>query len=124
MGTLSIVRPEDSWSLLRPAMVLFVRLIANGAYRTIISIGETFENEAKDLDWTVFRIAGIPGGSDNESWARDREDGKSFVGWIGGKGHTYSQKRSALARWLVDAAEGGLQDWVREMPAVSKLSGS
>ncbi|KAJ4256139.1 hypothetical protein NW762_009215 [Fusarium torreyae] len=124
MGTLSIVRPEDSWSILRPTMVMLVRLIANGAYRTIISIGETFENEAKDLDWTIFRIAGIPGESDNESWARDREDGKTFVGWIGGKGHTYSQKRSALARWLVDAVEGGLQDWVRKMPAVSKLSGS
>ncbi|PTD13128.1 hypothetical protein FCULG_00002742 [Fusarium culmorum] len=119
MGTLSIVRPEDSWSILRPTMVMFVRLLASGAYRTIIGIGETFENEAKDLDWTIFRIAGIPGESDNESWARDREDGKTFVGWIGEKGHTYSQKRAALSRWLVNAVEGGLQDWVLYQPGGS-----
>lgn len=124
MGTLSIVDPEDSWSLLRPAMVFLLRIIAGKAYRTIINIGETFENDAKDLDWTIYRIAAIPGESDNESWARDREDGKAFVGWIGEKGHTYSQKRGALARWLVDAVEGGLPDWVRKMPAVSKLAGS
>ncbi|KIL85201.1 hypothetical protein FAVG1_11630 [Fusarium avenaceum] len=124
MGTISIVDPEDSWSLIRPAMVLLVRTLAGKAYRTIISVGETFENEAKDLDWTIYRIAAIPGQSDNENWARDREDGKAYVGWIGEKGHTFSQKRGALARWLADAVEGGLPDWVRKMPAVSKLAGS
>ncbi|SPJ91927.1 uncharacterized protein FTOL_13581 [Fusarium torulosum] len=124
MGTISIVDPKDSWSLLRPAMVFLLRMIAGKAYRTIINVGEAFENDAKDLDWTIYRIAGIPGQSDNESWARDREDGKAFVGWIGETGHMYSQKRGALARWLVDAVEGGLPDWVRKMPAVSKRAGS
>ncbi|KAH7261628.1 hypothetical protein BKA59DRAFT_550099 [Fusarium tricinctum] len=124
MGTISIVESEDSWSLMRPAMVFLVRTLAGKAYHTIINVGETFENDAKDLDWTIYRIAGIPGQSDNESWARDREDGKVFVGWIGETGHTYSQKRGALARWLVDAVEGGLPDWLRKMPVVSKLAGS
>ncbi|KAF4344232.1 hypothetical protein FBEOM_1826 [Fusarium beomiforme] len=124
MGTLSIYQPEDSWTVIRPAIVLLVRAVAGNAYRTIIKIGQVFETNAKDLDWTVYRIAGIPGGSDKESWKKDREDGKAFVGYVGQKGHTYSQTRAALARWLVDAAEDGLQDWVRKMPAVSKLAGS
>ncbi|KAF4454375.1 hypothetical protein F53441_3092 [Fusarium austroafricanum] len=124
MGTPSIGRPEDSWTFTRPAIVLLVRIVASNAYRAIVSIGETFDNEAKDLDWTVFRIAMIPGESDNESWANDREDGKAFVGYIGQKGHTWSQKRGALARWLVDAVEGGLKDWVQKMPRVSKFAGS
>ncbi|KAI8682319.1 NAD(P)-bd-dom domain-containing protein [Fusarium sp. Ph1] len=96
MGTLSIVRPEDSRSLLRYGIVTF----------------------------TIFRIAGIPGESDHESWKRDREDGKAFVGWVAETGWTMSQKRGALARWLVDAVEGGLTDWIGKMPAVSKLAGS
>ncbi|KAM5346151.1 hypothetical protein ACJ41O_009156 [Fusarium nematophilum] len=124
MGTLSITQPNDSWSLLRSAVVLLVRTVAGGAYRTIIGIGEVFEKDGGDLDWTVYRIAGIPGGSDKESWERDREDGKAFVGWVAEKGWTMSQRRGALARWLVDAVEGGLQEWVRKMPAVSRLQGS
>jgi hypothetical protein len=124
MGTLSLSQPEDSWTFIRPAMVLMVRTIASNAYRTIIQTGQVFENDAKDIDWTIYRIAAIPGGSDKESWANDRQDGKAFVGYCGQKGHTYSQRRGALAKWLVDAAEDGLQDWVRKMPAVSKLAGS
>jgi hypothetical protein len=124
MGTPSIVLPQDSWSLLRSAGVLLVRVAASWVYRTIIGIGEVFEKDGGDLDWTVFRIGGIPGGSDKESWERDREDGKAFVGWVAEKGWTMSQRRGALARWLVDAVEGGLQEWVRKMPAVSRLQGS
>ncbi|RSL55388.1 hypothetical protein CEP54_009436 [Fusarium duplospermum] len=124
MGTISIVRPEDSRSLLRYCMVAFVRLVAGGAYRTVINISQTFEEDAKGLDWTIYRIAGIPGGSDHESWKRDREDGKAFVGWVGETGWTMSQRRGALARWLVDAVEDGLTEWIGKMPAVSKLAGS
>ncbi len=47
-----------------------------------------------------------------------------FVGWIGEKGWSFSQKRAALTRWLVDAAEVGTTEWVGKMPAVSRLAGS
>ncbi|KAF5972569.1 hypothetical protein FCOIX_9253 [Fusarium coicis] len=124
MGTLTITQKEDSWTMLQPTINLMVRTVFSNAYRGITSIGKAFEVDAKDLDWTIFRISAIPGGSDKESWAKDREDGKPFVGYVGQKGYTYSFSRGALARWLVDAAESGLQDWVRKAPAVSKLSGS
>ncbi|KAF4458528.1 hypothetical protein FALBO_14732 [Fusarium albosuccineum] len=124
MGTLSIVRPQDSSSLLRWFAVFMVRTLAGSAYKTIIGISEVFENDAQGLDWTIFRIAGIPGGSDKESWEKDREDGKAFVGWLGEKGWSFSQKRGALARWLVDSVESGLPDWVGKMPFVSRLGGS
>ena len=101
-----------------------MRVIANAAYNTIIGLGEVFENDAKDLDWTIFRIGNIPGESDAANWAQDREDGPAFVGWVAEPGWTLSQRRGALARWLVDAVEGGLTDWVQKMPAVSKLGAS
>ncbi|KAF2180360.1 NAD(P)-binding protein [Zopfia rhizophila CBS 207.26] len=103
MGTISIVRPEDRWTFFQSMVVLF---------------------EAQGLDWTVFRIASIPGKSDEASWRKDREDGEVFVGWVGEKGWTGVQKRGALTRWLVDAAEGGAEEWVGKMPAVSRLAGS
>ncbi|KAH8155989.1 hypothetical protein CIB48_g12257, partial [Xylaria polymorpha] len=128
MGTLSIQRPEDSWTLFQPMVVFFVRLMASGVYRNIINVAAAFEHDATDLDWTVFRIAQIPGDSDEGSWKNDREEdgGEPFVGWIGEKGWTTHVKRAVLTRWLADAADGkadaadGKADaWVGKMPAIS-----
>jgi nucleoside-diphosphate-sugar epimerase len=120
MGTPSITRPEDSWTLFTAVVIPIVRIFAHSAYANVRAIGDAFEQHADGLDWTVFRIAAIPGNHDEESWRTDREDADVFVGWVGEKGWTPSQKRGALARWLVDAAEGGADDWVGKMPAVSK----
>lgn len=124
MGTVSIYQPDDQFSALRSVGITFVKTLFNAAYANIIAIQEVFEKEAGDLDWIVFRLGRIPGGHDEESWNADREDGKTFVGWVGEKGWTMSQKRGALARWLVETAEGGAEEWVRKMPAVSRLGGS
>ncbi|KAF2963898.1 hypothetical protein GQX73_g9666 [Xylaria multiplex] len=123
MGTVSIGRPEDSSTLLRPIIVLFVRLLASVAYQNIINVAATFQHEATDLDWTVYRIALIPGNSDEESWKKDREEdgGKPFVGWIGKKGWTISTKRAVLTRWLADAVEGKADEWIGKMPAISHV---
>ncbi|KAF5023532.1 hypothetical protein F66182_4399 [Fusarium sp. NRRL 66182] len=124
MGTVSLYAPEDGFSFIRSAFVLFVRLVMNGAYNAIVNIARAFENDAKDLDWTIFRIAVIPGGSDKESWEKDRLDGKTFIGSIGQKGQALVQPRAALARSLVDGVEGALDDWIQKMPVVTKLAGS
>lgn len=124
MGTLSIVRPQDRSSLFRFFVVQFVRLVANTVYHNILNLARTFDEEAHDLDWTVFRIARIPGESDETNWRRDREDGETFVGWIGEKGWSGTQRRGALARWLADEVETATTVWIGKMPAVSRLVGS
>jgi hypothetical protein len=124
MGTISISQPEDSWSIVGSLLRLIVRTFYNLAYSNNLAVAKVFQEEAKDLDWTVYRIAAIPGGHDEASWKSDREDGKTFVGWVGAKGWTHQQKRGQLARWLADAAEGGASDWVQKMPAVCRMAGS
>lgn len=124
MGTVSIADPNDVFSLKRQLMVGLVRTVVPSAYRLITAIGRLFLEEAGELEWTVFRIGGIPGGSDEASWKRDREDGETFEGYIGQEGWSMSQKRGALARWLVDAVEDGKGRWVRKMPAVTRLASS
>ncbi|KZL68292.1 NmrA family protein, partial [Colletotrichum tofieldiae] len=116
MGTLTIKQPEDSWTVIQSAVGVLMPLLANNLYRTMINLAGVFEQEAQSLDWTIFRITGIPGESDEASWRRDRE-GQLFTGPIGGKGWTSSIKRSALARWLVDAVEGKADAWIGKMPA-------
>ncbi|KAF2092923.1 hypothetical protein NA57DRAFT_62025 [Rhizodiscina lignyota] len=124
MSTGSVSRPEDHWSFMVTVLKLVVRIFYNVAYSNVLAIADVFEREAASLDWTVYRIAYIPGGDDEASWQSDRNDGKTFVGWIGAPGWSIQQKRGALARWLVDAAEGGADEWIRKMPAVSRLAGS
>ncbi|KAL4799366.1 hypothetical protein BDV19DRAFT_310628 [Aspergillus venezuelensis] len=120
MGTPSIPRPEDSWTFLSCFGIPLLRIFASPAYQNVRNIGVAFDHNAEGLDWTVYRISAIPGNDDEESWRIDREDGEVFVGWVGKTGWTISQKRGSLARWLVDAAEGGAEEWVGKMPAVSK----
>lgn len=80
MGTMAIQRPEDSWTLISPVILTYMKLFARPLYQNILNIGALFENEAQDLDWMIFRIAAIPGESDEESWRKGREEGKLFVG--------------------------------------------
>lgn len=122
MGTVSIPVPEDKFSIQRLLILGLVRTLAESAYRVILAVGELFAKEAEGLDWTVYRIAGIPGNSDEETWKKDREDGETFEGYVGEPGWSASQRRGRLARWLVDAVEDGKPKWISKMPAISKLS--
>lgn len=125
MGTISIPVPEkDSFSLSRLMLVGLVRVVVRGAYSTILQIGEVFSSKEvpPEIDWTVYRIAGIPGGSDETSWRADREEGDVFEGFIGEKGWSLSIKRGRLARWLVDAVEDGKEEWIGKMPLVSRYA--
>ncbi|KAI0118819.1 hypothetical protein GGR51DRAFT_497778 [Nemania sp. FL0031] len=112
MGTPSIQRPEDSWTIIQPIIVLFVRTLHSSVYRNIINVANAFERDATGLDWTVFRIGQILGESDELSWKADREAGEPFVGQIGEKGWSLPLKRGLLARWLADAAAGRADDWI------------
>ncbi|KAM0123591.1 hypothetical protein ACHAO1_011262 [Botrytis cinerea] len=121
MGTLSIRRPEDKFSVIQYLVRGLMPILASAAYQTVMNIAATFDKltSREEIDWTVFRIAGIPGGDDEASWKADREGGRDFVGAVGGKGWAMNQKRGALARWLVDAAEGKADEWICRMPAVA-----
>ncbi|KAH7143486.1 hypothetical protein EDB81DRAFT_934753 [Dactylonectria macrodidyma] len=124
MSTLSVWQPEDTFALTRWLLVTLVFFVAHFGWRTARAMARVFEESAEGLDWTVFRIAGIPGASDEKTWKEDREDGDSFEGWIGQTGWSTHQKRAALARWLVDAAEDGKTRWIGKMPAVSRFAKS
>ncbi|KAI0125306.1 hypothetical protein BJ170DRAFT_637243 [Xylariales sp. AK1849] len=121
MSTVSAAEASDTFNLVIYLMILFISTLAPAAYRTMLGIAKVFQEEAHDLDWTVFRVAMIPGGDDEASWRKDRED-TTFAGYVGDKDYKYWARRGALARWLVDCAEGGQEQWVHKLPAVSNLS--
>lgn len=119
MGTVSIHRAEDSWTMFQFTVVCFMKLLAGVLYRNIINVADTFDRDADGIDWTVYRIAHIPGKPDHESWKKDRDSGEALACWVGQKGWSSMIKRAVLAKWLVDGAEGKADEWVRKMPAIS-----
>ena len=123
MGTFSKVEPEDQSSFLRALIVWFVYLFVNIWWHNIINICKAYEDDASDLDWTIFRIGAILGGNDEVAW-KEQRSGEVAVGWVGEPNWTSRINRSELARWLIDAAEEKTaQEWVRKKPAVSSKSG-
>jgi hypothetical protein len=121
MSTVSAKDPDDSFNLIAFLLVMIVRLLVPAAYKVMVEIAKVFEEEAKDLEWTIFRLPGLPGGHDEKSWKKDREDA-THAGYIGDGVWRYWTRRGGLARWLVDCAEKGQDQWIHKLPAVSNLS--
>ncbi|KAL2104564.1 hypothetical protein VUR80DRAFT_10253 [Thermomyces stellatus] len=118
MSTLSLPQPRDGFSLVRLLLVALVFVVANKGWRTARGIARTFETAGEGIDYTVFRIAGTPGGCDEEAWRRDREDGMAFEGWIGGKGGCTGRKGRRwrggwLMQWRVGRRNGLEKCWLR-----------
>lgn len=122
MNSASATDAQDSWSLVLYILTLIVRVFVPDAYQTIQGITRVFEEETHGLDWTVFRLTGLPGRHDEGSWEKDREDGPTYAGYVGKPGYKLYVRRAALARWLVDCTESGAPEWIGKMPAVSKSS--
>lgn len=120
MGTISLSRPDDRWTILQPMVRGLMRLFAGNLFKNMLNLEHAFEEDGRGLDWTVFRIAAIPGESDDESWRRDRESCQVYSGCVGGKGWTTSIPRAALARWIVDNVAA--EEWYAKIPAVSILA--
>ena len=118
MGTVSISRSDDRWTLFQGTARIFMQLFATAVYKNMLHLEAAFEREAKDLDWTVFRIARIVGDSDERAWEKDREEGELFVGNVGDKGWSGSVTRARVTRWIVENM--GSHMWSSQMPYVSR----
>ncbi|KAK4195019.1 hypothetical protein QBC40DRAFT_289701 [Triangularia verruculosa] len=116
MGTISIYTEEDATVFLRWIMRFGVSWMFPAAYNTMLGIAKVFSEETS-IDWTVFRLPMLVGGSDEEAWKADREKGEAHAGPVS---RQWSGKldRAILAKWLADWIEHEGK-WVRELPALS-----
>ncbi|KAH8601909.1 NmrA family protein [Bisporella sp. PMI_857] len=95
MSTHSVYIPKDHSSFIRFFLVLMIYIMGQGPYQNIIGTRKLFEEEAKDLDWVLFRVGFIPGGSDETSWRKDREP-TAVAGWLGDENFIISVRRGAI----------------------------
>jgi len=110
LSTVSWHSPSDSFSLTVWFLVNIIWLMANGAYKEIITTGKVFEQYGNDLPWTLYRVGYL---SDRE------EKGLATAGYVGPK-WTVGTSKKDLALWLVMEAELDKRErkWVGKTPAI------
>lgn len=116
MGTISIYTEDDIAVFSRWILRTGVSWMFPAAYNAMLGIASVFKEEA-DIDWTIFRLPMLLGGSDETVWKADREKGEAQAGPVS-NAWTGKLNRSILAKWLADWAENEGK-WVRELPALS-----
>ena len=107
LGTISISSPLDNFSLAAYLLVAVVWLLAHGAYKEFVTLGETFEKAAEGISWTVYRVGHL---SDKPGVG----DGRA--GYVAQDGWTVSTPKTDVAGWLVREVEA--KKWVGKMPAL------
>jgi len=110
MGTASIPDENDGFSIMAFLGILLIRILANSAYRDIVSVGKVFDTEAtKDgLDWTIFRLGFLGNGPPKSSKA----------GYVGKNGWAMKNQRADVATWLINEVENDDSEWIRKRPAI------
>lgn len=58
-GTPSIQDPNDKKAASATAIVFAIKTFVNSIYKEIVAVGKLFDEEAEDLDWTIYRIGGL-----------------------------------------------------------------
>jgi hypothetical protein len=110
MGTASIPDEQDGFSIIASLGVTLIRIIANSAYKDIVSVGKLFDTEATNggLDWTIFRLGFLANGAPRSS----------KVGYVGKNGWVLKNQRADIATWLVDEVEKDNSEWIKKKPAI------
>jgi hypothetical protein len=108
MGTLSIPDSKDKSSLLVRFMVFFIWLFGRPTWKEIVNVGKAFDEDAKDLDWTVYRLGLVKNGPDG-AVATTYPGEDDFVSFV---------NRNELAGWLLEQSEKEVPQFVHEKPAI------
>jgi hypothetical protein len=109
LATFSVYDPLDEFSILRSLLVWFIWAVVHNAWMEFVGIGRVFEEEATDLDWTVFRVG----------WLVPGEGRETVAGYIGDGKIVLHVRRIEIARWLVDEVQKGAEDWIQQRPGLA-----
>jgi hypothetical protein len=108
MGTPSIHDPWDKSATIASLSVIAIKIFANAAYREIVSIGKLLDEEARDLDCTMFRLGFL-----------SNSEGTISASYIGDKEWNIATFRPDAANWLVDQIGLEIPEHVQQRLALS-----
>ena len=100
---------KDSNKFIARFISFFIRIITHNLWKSFVLIGELFDKEAEDLEWTISRVGRLSNETNKKTTAFE---------YVGAPGWTSSTSRSGVAEWIVDQIERDDQGWIRKKPAV------
>jgi len=108
MGTPTISDPRDKGTFLASTAVFALRLLANSVYNEMVALGKLIDEEAKDFDWTMYRVGAL-----------SNSEGEIVVSYVGDKDYSLNVYRPDIAGWIVKQLEKEIPEYIRERPALS-----
>ena len=103
LDTASFKDANDKFSFAYALLVGLVALLAKGAYKDVIAMGETIQAQGKneDLEWTIARVPILTNNPKKDAVA----------GYIGDGQITITLSRASYARWVIQELETGQWKW-------------
>jgi hypothetical protein len=111
MGTPSVATPEDQRPLTTSLFVTTLRVFLNSVYTEVVAIGKLFDDEAEDLDWTMYRVGVLS----NETGVT------TAANYVGEGDWCLTTFRPDVAVWLVDQIENEPAQYIHKKPALSSV---
>jgi hypothetical protein len=108
MGTPSIVTPEDKQPLTTRVFIGLLKLALNSVYTEVVATGKLLDDEAQDLDWTMYRVGNLS----------NRTGVTKAANYVGEGDWVLATFRPDVATWLVDQIERETPEWVHKKPAL------
>ncbi|RDW86615.1 NAD(P)-dependent oxidoreductase [Aspergillus mulundensis] len=111
LSTFSVAHPRDRFSLLCRLLVSMLWVFGNSAWRNLVEVGRTFDEQATGLEWTLFRVG----------FLKDRDDGPGRIvqGYVGDGRLGMGVNRVDVARWVVGQAGKERAENVGDKPGLS-----
>jgi len=125
MGTPSVRDPDENFPLSIALLIAAVRFLGTvfalitklfgkpggSPFAEVRAVGRLLDQEAGDLDWTMYRIGNLSNDKGVTKAVRHVGEGD----WV------LPTYRPGIAAWLVDQIERNEPDWVQQKPALYSL---
>ncbi|KAH6648512.1 NmrA family protein [Truncatella angustata] len=108
LSTFSVIDPKDKFNILRWFATNALWAMAHKVWKAIIDISKVFDEDGKDIDWTLFRVGFLANGPPM----------KAIDGYIGDGRIGMYLRRADIADWTLSQAEKSPPQFVREKPGI------
>jgi len=108
LGTPTAFVPGDERNAFLKVFIGFLKIFLNQVYSEIIGLGQLLDDEAKDLDWTMYRLGMLSNGKGVTKAAKT----------LGTDDWVNSTYRPGVATWILDQIEKDNADWARQKPVL------
>jgi hypothetical protein len=112
LGTPSAAVPSDNPPPTLKLFIATIKLFLNAVYSEIVALGRILDKEAKDLDWTMYRLGMLS----------NKEGVTMASATVGADAWVNATYRPSAAVWILDQIDDSQGEWVRQKPSLYSVA--